>query len=97
MLTSDQMSNLEATEREVNDREFLIKTAIDIQAALQLLISKGIISKEELDQQRNIVSTKIPKYKDALTYINQTKQEIAHYKADPQAMLRAMFNAKLKK
>ena len=33
MLTSDQMSNLEATEREVNDREFLIKTAIDIQAA----------------------------------------------------------------
>lgn len=97
MLTSNQMSNLEATEREVNDREFLIKTAIDIQAALQLLISKGIISKEELNQQRNIVSTKISKYRDALTYINQTKQEIAHYKADPQAMLRAMFNAKLKK
>ena len=49
MLTTDQLSRLEATKRELNDRELIINTAVDIQATLQLLIKKGIITKEELD------------------------------------------------
>lgn len=97
MLTSDQMCNLESTERELNDREFLIKTAIDVQATLQILLKKGIISQDELDKERGNVSTKIPKYRDALTYISQTRSEINYYKENPQAMLRAAFAAKLNK
>ena len=44
-----------------------------------------------------MVKTQIPKYRDALTYITQTKAEIYHYEQNPQDMLKAMFNAKLNK
>ena len=97
MLTTDQLSSLEATKRELNDRELLINTAVDIQATLQLLIKKGIITKEELDHERYMVKTQIPKYRDALTYITQTKAEVYHYEQNPQDMLKAMFNEKLNK
>lgn len=94
MLNTNQLSNLEATEREINDRKLVLKTAIDIQALLRLLVEKEIITREELNASRAEVSSGT-KYKAALQYITEAEADIAKYKNDPNALLKEMFNRKL--
>lgn len=94
MLDSNQLSHLDETKREINDKTILIKTAIDIQALLRLLIEKDIISKNEIDTKRKEVSSS-PKYAGALQYIQEAEEEIQKYSADPQSLLKELFNRKL--
>lgn len=94
MLNMDQMSNLEASKRELSDRKLILDIAVDIQTVLRLLVGKGIITRDEVNEVREKVRQS-PKYKDAFTYIEQTEQQILKYENDPQSQLRDMFNMKL--
>lgn len=94
MLNSNQLSHLEETERDINDKKLILKTAIDIQALLRLLVEKEIISKDEMDEKREEVSSS-SRYSMALQYIKEAEDEIRRYKNDPEALLREMFNRKI--
>ena len=94
MLNPNQLSNLEETERDINDKKLILKTAIDIQALLRLLLEKGIISRDEINEKRDEVSSS-PKYSMALQYIKEAEDEIRRYENDPKALLREMFNRKV--
>ena len=93
MLTTDQLSNLENAERELRDRKMMLDTAVDVQAALQLLVDKGVVTREEVKNMREEVKNS-PKYCKAYLYLEQTAAEIEKYKTDPMALLREMMRRK---
>lgn len=68
--------------------------AIDIQALLRLLVEKEIISKKEIDRFREEVRNS-PKYRNSITYVEQTLEEIKYYENDPQALLKEIMKQKL--
>lgn len=94
MLTTDQLSHLEDTKRDMTNKKLILDTASDIQALLQLLVAKEIITKEEIDKYRKIVKNS-QKYRASYTYIIQALAEIEKYENDPQSLLKEMFNRKL--
>lgn len=96
MLNSDQMSNLDQAERDIEDRKLILNTAVDIQVLLRILVDKEIISREEVNRYRKEVKES-PKYKNAFTYIDQTLNEIQYYKNDPKALLQEMLRRKMEK
>ena len=94
MLSTDQLSHLDQAARELGGRKLLLKTAIDVQALLRLLVEKGIITKEEVNKKRNEVSQS-KKNRKALLYIEETEREIMKYQSDPQAALKEMLRRKM--
>lgn len=93
MLTENQLSDLESSERELRDRKMMLDTAVDVQAILRILVDKEIITREEVKRMREEVRES-PKYQKAYIYIEQTAAEIQKYKADPAERLREMFRRK---
>lgn len=96
MLTIDQLSDLGSAQKDIENKKLILDTAIDIQALLRLLVERGIITKEEMNQFRQEVKES-PKYRNSILYIEQTLTEIEHYKSDPQALLREMMRQKANK
>lgn len=94
MLSTEQLSNLEATKVDLQNKQMVLSTAIDVQAVLRILVDKGIITKEEVQQYREEVRQS-QKYAVAITYLEQTMREVEHYEKDPQALLREMFQRKM--
>lgn len=94
MLSTEQLADLESAKRDVQNKQMVLSTAIDIQALLRILVDKGITTKEEVDEYRDEVR-RGQKYSKAVLYLEQTMQEIQMYENDPQALLREMFNRKL--
>lgn len=88
------MSNLDEAAREIQDKKLILDLAVDVQAILQILVEKGITTKEEVEQKRAIVRN-TPKYKNGYTYIQQTMEEIIKYQKDPQALIREMLRRKM--
>lgn len=95
MLDSKQLADLESAERDLNDKQTILNTAIDLQALLRFLVDNGAIDKITMDKYRSEVRES-PKYKTAQTYITQTLAEIRRYKNDPEAQLKRMFEEKMK-
>lgn len=59
-----------------------------------LLEKHNIISSYEFDAAKKYYES-TPEFKQMTDYLNQIEAQIERYKADPQAQLRDMFNAKL--
>lgn len=74
-------------------KKTIMDTAVDVQSALQLLIAKEVITVDELNAMRNKVKT-LPKYAASYQYINEIAATADLFDKDPQAYLRAMFEAK---
>lgn len=75
-------------------QEQVLNTAIDIQALLRILVAKGIITKQELDDSRAEVRSG-KKYKATIEIIEAQKNGFMAAKEDPQAYLKAIFKAKM--
>jgi hypothetical protein len=75
-------------------KKTILDTAVDVQSALQLLISKDLITIEELNQMREKVKN-LPKYKASYEVINKINNAANLYENDPQAYLKALFEEKL--
>lgn len=48
MLTMQQLSDLDATATDLQNKQLILKTAIDVQTVLQLLTEKKLTLKEKL-------------------------------------------------
>ena len=95
MLTMSQMSDLDATLEDLKNKKLILDIGIDIQATLRILVDKGIITREEMQKYREEVRNS-PKYITSYQYLTQTLNEIIEYKKDPQKLLKAMLEAKMK-
>lgn len=89
----EQMADLDAARKDLENKKLILDTAIDIQALLRLLVEKKIIAREEVNRFRKEVRLS-PKWKAANTYIEQTMEEINFYQSNPQMALKAIFEAK---
>ncbi len=79
---------------DLSNKELILKTAIDIQALLQLLVKNNIITKEDMDYQRKVVSNN-GKYKASIDYIQQNKEMFQKAKDNPKEYLQALLKAKM--
>ena len=95
MLTMQQLSDLDATATDLQNKQLILKTAIDVQTVLQLLTEKEIVTREEVDAKRKVVSNRST-YKNAATNIEQNLEEVLLYKENPQELLKQMMEMKLK-
>ena len=95
MLNMHQLSDLDGTIVDLQRRTVILDNSIDVQVVLQLLVEKGIISREEVNQKRNIVRSQ-PKYQSTLKSLAEETAECVAYKKDPQALLRRMMDLKMK-
>lgn len=94
-MNASKLGNIEEMKEDAVLKKTIIDTAVDVQSALQLLIAKEIITPEELNTMRAKVKT-LPKYAASYQYINDIAEAADAYEKDPQAFLKAMFNAKLR-
>lgn len=76
-------------------KKLALDIAVDTQVILQLLVSKGIITKEEVDEMRNKVKS-LPKYKASYEVVEGLEKASDLYKNNPEDYLKMLFDAKLK-
>ena len=79
---------------ELQMQEQILKALIDVQTALRILVDKGIVTREEVQEYRNKVSNS-PKYKIAMDDIQRNKRGFNAAKDNPQEYLQAMLRAKM--
>lgn len=79
---------------DATQKKLMVDIAVDVQCALQILIEKGIMTKEELDTWRGRVRN-MPKYKASYEMIQKLLDAADLYDKDPQAYLKAIMAAKL--
>ena len=48
MLTANQMADLESAKLDIQNKQMILNTAIDVQALLRILVDKQIITREEV-------------------------------------------------
>ena len=79
---------------ELQVQETILRTAIDIQVALRILVEKGIVSRDEVAAYRKEVFGS-PKYKVPMDDIQRQKAGFQAAKDNPQEYLSALFKAKM--
>ena len=89
------MSDLDATLEDLKNKKLILDIGIHIQATLRILVDTGIITREEMQKYREEVRNS-PKYISSYQYLTQTLNEIIEYKNDPQKLLKAILEAKMK-
>lgn len=79
---------------ELQTQETIMNIAVDVQTTLQILVDKGIVSREEVAVYRERVRNS-PKYKPVLEQIERQKKAFQTAKDNPQDYLKALFRAKM--
>lgn len=75
-------------------QEQIVNSLVDSQTVLQLLVLKGIVTREEVIDMRNKVRNS-PKYKPVIEDIERQKSGFQYAKDNPEEYLKALFKAKM--
>ena len=94
MLSRDANYNMDTALNEINEKKLLLDVKVETQLILQLLVQKGIVSREEVSELRNTVKNS-PNYKHVYDYFEQAEQKANYYKANPEQHLKDVFAAKM--
>ena len=94
LFSNDAMYNMDKAEKEINDTRLLIDLKVETQVLLQLLVSKGIVTREEVQSMRETVKRQ-PQYKAVYDYLDQSKKTAEYYQQNPEQHLKDIMNAKL--
>lgn len=86
--------NLDESKQDLIQMEAIFNAQVDTQVILQLLIDKGICTREDIQLHRERVK-QLPKYKVTDEYLKQAKESVDYYKNNPQEHLRDLFKAKM--
>ncbi|HJC25382.1 MAG TPA: hypothetical protein H9761_17070 [Candidatus Eisenbergiella merdavium] len=95
MLRLNQMSDLDGTLEDLKNKKLILDIAIDTQAILRMMVDKGMTTREEVQKYREEVRGG-QKYLASYQYLDQALKEVMEYKNDPQKLLRAAFQEKMK-
>jgi len=94
MLSNDANYNMGTALNEINQKKLLLDVKVETQLILQLLVAKGIVTREEVSEMRNKVKNS-SQYKPLYDYFEQAEQKANYYKANPQEHLKDVFVAKM--
>ena len=93
-VSNDKFYKPEESLHELQVQQTILKTAIDVQVVLRILVDKEIVTREEVQKYREEVSSS-PKYKIVLDDIKRQKAGFQAAKDNPQDYLKALFKAKM--
>ena len=93
-VSNDKLYKPEEALHELQVQETILKTAIDVQVVLRILVDKEIVTREEVQKYREEVSNS-PKYKIVLDDIKRQKVGFQVANDNPQDYLKALFKAKM--
>ena len=93
-VSNDKFYKPEEALHELKVQETILKTAIDVQVALRILVDKEIVTREEVQKYREEVSNS-PKYKIVIDDIQRQKAGFQAAKDNPQEYLQALLRAKM--
>lgn len=94
MLSRDANYNMDNAINEIEDKKRILETKVDTQVILQIMVQKGIVTREEISNMRETVLNS-PKYKATNEYLKQAEQQAVYYKQHPEEHLRELFKAKM--
>lgn len=90
-VSNDNLYKPDEALHELQMQETIMSVAVDVQTALQILVDKGIVDREEVSVYCNKVRNS-PKYKPVLEEIERQKQAFQRAKDNPQDYMKALFN-----
>ena len=93
-VSNDKLYKPEEALHELQVQETILKTAIDVQVVLRILVDKDIVTREEVQKYREEVSNS-PKYKIVIDDIQRQKAGFQAAKDNPQEYLQALLRAKM--
>lgn len=93
-VSNDKFYKPEEALHELQIQETILKTAIDVQVVLRILVDKEIVTREEVQKYREEVSNS-SKYKIVIDDIRRQKAEFQAAKDNPQDYLKALLRAKM--
>lgn len=94
MLSRNANYDMDTALNEINEKKLLLDVKVETQLILQLLVSKGIVTREEVSDMREKVKSS-PNYKPLYDYFENAEQKAEYYKSNPEQHLKDIFNAKL--
>lgn len=93
MILTDK--EFESEKNKIDRDENDLRDAIDIQAILQILVEKNIVTREEVNEKREFVRKK-GKYRDRVNELERRKENIKRYKSDKRSYLEECFGKYMK-
>lgn len=94
MLSRDANYNMDTALNEINVKELLLDVKVETQVILQLLVQKGIVTREEVSEMRNKVKNS-SMYKTTYDYLDHAKKKANYYKDNPEQHLKDILAAKM--
>ena len=94
MLSRNANYDMDVALNEINEKKLVLDVKVETQLILQLLVSKGIITREEVSAMREKVKNS-SNYKASYEYLENAKQKANYYKNNPEQHLKDIFNAKM--
>ena len=94
MLSRNANYDMDTALSEINEKKLLLDVKVETQLILQLLVSKGIVTREEVSSMREKVKNS-PNYKPLYEYFEMAEQKAEYYKNNPEQHLKDVLAAKM--
>lgn len=94
MLSRNANYDMDTALNEINDKVLLLDIKVETQLILQLLVQKGIVTRDEVQAMREKVKNS-PSYKPLYEYLEMAEQKANYYKDNPEQHLRDALAAKM--
>ena len=90
MISEQGLLHPEEGLKEIHQQQAMLKTAVDAQVMLQLMLSKGLVTQEEINDMRYKVS-QLPKYKTTLETLDTEEKTMKLAIQDPRGYQSALL------
>ena len=94
MLSRNANYDMDTALNEINEKKLLLDVKVETQLILQLLVSKGIVTREEVSSMREKVKNST-NYKPLYEYFEMAEQKAEYYKNNPEQHLKDVLAAKM--
>lgn len=94
MLSRNANYDMDTALNEINEKKLLLDVKVETQLILQLMVQKGIVTREEVSSMREKVKNS-PSYKPLYEYFEKAEQKANYYKDNPEQHLKDIFAAKM--
>lgn len=94
MLSRNANYDMDTALSEINEKKLLLDVKVETQLILQLMVQKGIVTREEVSSMREKVKNS-PSYKPLYEYFEKAEQKVNYYKDNPEQHLKDILEAKM--
>lgn len=94
MLSRNANYDMDTALNEINEKKLLLDVKVETQLILQLLVSEGIVTREEVSVMREKVKSS-QNYKPLYEYFDRAEQKAEYYKNNPEQHLKDVLAAKM--